>query len=88
MDFVKKFLVKCEDQEWVFKVFATAVNGMVIFSKVLNHVEAVVVDLVDQVNNQVDLVLAIIAKTIRSLNFCSKKGKRQFIGRVQLPYLD
>ena len=71
VDFVKKFLVKCEDQEWVFKVFATAVNGMVIFSKVLNHIEAaIIVDLVEQVDNQANPVLAIIAETIHFLNFC------------------
>ena len=45
------------------------------------------VDLVEQVNNQANLVLAIIAKTICSLNFCRKKGEGQFIGCVQLLYI-
>ena len=38
-DFVKKFLTKCEDEEWVFNVFAMVVYGMVIFLKVPNHIE-------------------------------------------------
>ena len=46
-DFVKKFLAKSEDEERVFNVFAMAVYGMVIFSKVPNHIEAIVVDLVE-----------------------------------------
>ena len=86
-DFVKKFLAKCEDEEQVFNVFVMAVYGMVIFTKVSNHIEATVVDLVEQVNNQADLVSAIIMKTIHSLNFFCKKGKGQFIGCVQLLYI-
>ena len=84
---MKNFLAKCEDQERVFKVFAIAVYEMVIFPKVLNHIESVVVSLVEQVDNQANLVLAIFAETIRSLNFCRKKGERQFIGCVQLLYI-
>ena len=72
-DFVKKFLAKCEDEEHVLNVFAMVVYGMVIFLKVPNHTEAAVVNLVEQVNNQVDPVSAIITETILSLNFCRKK---------------
>ena len=74
-NFVKKFLAKCDEEERVFNVFAMAVYRMVIFSKVPNHIEAVVVDLVEQINNQADPVTTIIVKTIRSLNFCHKKGE-------------
>ena len=74
-DFVKKFLTKCEDKEQVFNVFFLDVYGMVIFPKVSNHIKVVVVDLVEQANNQVDSVPAIIVETIRSLNFCHKKGE-------------
>ena len=86
-DFLKKFLTKCEDQERVFKVFAVFIYGMAIFPKVLNHIEASVVDLVEQVDNQANLVSAIVAKTIRSLNFCHGKGEGQFIGCIQLLYV-
>ena len=60
-EFVKKYLAKSEDDERVSNVFAMAVYGMVIFSKVLDHIEAIVVNLVEQVNNQANPVLTIIA---------------------------
>ena len=43
-EFLKKFLAKCEDEEWIFTVFSIVLYGMVIFPKVSNHIEAVVVD--------------------------------------------
>ena len=72
---LKKFLAKCEDQEWVFKVCAILVYGMVILPKVPNHIEAAVMDLVEQVDNQANHVPIIVAETIRSLNFCRRKVK-------------
>ena len=86
-EFLKKSLAKYEDEEQVFKVFVIVVYGMVIFPKVSNHVEAAIVDLVEQLDNQANLVLAIVAETIHSLNFCWKKGEGQFIGCVQLLYV-
>ena len=77
---MKKFLAKCEDQKRVFKVFAVAMYGMVIFLKVPNHMEAVMVDLVEPVDNQANHVSAIIAKTIRLLNFCRKRAKNSLSG--------
>ena len=78
-EFLKKFLDKCEDKEQVFKVFAIVVYIMAIFPKVLNHIEAVVMDFVEQIDNQANPIPAIIAKTIHSLNFCRRKGEGQFI---------
>ena len=60
---------------------------MVIFLKVLNHVEAAIVDLVEQMDNQANPVSTIVVETIRSLNFCRKKGDEHFIGCVQLLYV-
>ena len=74
-EFLKKFLAKCEDEEQVFKVFAIVVYGMVIFTKVPNHIEAIVVDLVEKIDNQANHVLAIVAKTICPFNFCCRKGE-------------
>ena len=84
---MKKFLTKCEDEEWVFNLFSMVVYRMVIFSKVPNYIKVVVVDLVEQVNSQADHVPTIIVETIRSLNFYRKKGEGQFIGCVQLLYI-
>ena len=78
-EFLKKFFAKCKNEERIFKVFTIVVYEMVIFLKVLNHVEADIVDLVEQVDNQANLIPAIMAETIHSLNFCQKKGEGQFI---------
>ena len=77
-EFLKKFLAKCEDEERVFKVFVVVVYEMVIFPKVPNHIEAVVVDLVEQLDNQANPIPTIITETIRSLSFCCRKGEGKF----------
>ena len=45
------------------------------------------IDLDEQVEHQANHVPAIMAETIRSLNFCRRKGGGQFIGCVQLLYV-
>ena len=79
-----KFLAKCEDEEYAFIIFAIVMYGMVIFPKVLNHIKAAVIELVEQVEHQANHVPIIVVETIRSLNFCRRKGGSQFIGCVQL----
>ena len=54
-------------------MFVIVVYEMVIFLKVPNHIEAAVVDLVEQVEHQVYHVLAIMAETIHSLIFLSEE---------------
>ena len=44
-EFVKKYFAKCAKDEHVSNVFAMVMYGIVVFSKVLDHIEAVVVDL-------------------------------------------
>ena len=68
-------------------MFPIAGYGMVIFSKVPNHIKAVVVDFVELVNKQANPIPIIIVETIRSLNFYRKKGECQCIGCVQLLYI-
>ena len=60
---------------------------MVIFLKVSNHIKVDLVDLVEQIDNQANPVPAIVAKTIRLLNFCCRKGEGQFVGCIQLLYV-
>ena len=75
-EFLKKFLAKCEDEEQVFKVFTMEVYRIVIFLKVPNHVETVIVDLVEQVDNQANPDSDIVVEIICSLNFFRTKGER------------
>ena len=61
--------------------------GSVIFSQSSGYVDATVVDLIELIDSQINLVLAIVIETIRSLSYCRRKGKRDFIGCVQLLYI-
>ena len=74
-EFIKNYLSKSEDDGWVSNVFAMAVYGIVIFSKVPDHIETAMVDLIDQINGQANPISAIVAETIRSLSYCRRKGK-------------
>ena len=64
----------------VMDIFALVVYGTLIFSQSPGYVDAAVVDLIEQIDNQVNLVPAIVTETIRSLNYYKRKGKRSFIG--------
>ncbi|XVF12250.1 hypothetical protein REPUB_Repub08aG0099500 [Reevesia pubescens] len=58
-----------------------------IFPKILGHVKGSVVDFCGQVNKGINPVSSILAETIRTLNFCQKKGKGRLIGCTQLLYV-
>ncbi|MBA0880039.1 hypothetical protein Goshw_017871 [Gossypium schwendimanii] len=65
-------------------VFALSIYGLVIFPKVLGHIDEAVTDLFDQLDRRVTLVLAILPETFRSLSACRRTGERRFIGCAQL----
>ncbi|MBA0881110.1 hypothetical protein Goshw_011482 [Gossypium schwendimanii] len=65
-------------------VFTLSVYGLIIFPKVLGHVDEAVTDLFDQLDKRVTPVPTILAKTFRSLNECRRTGEGRFIGCVQL----
>ena len=56
-------------------VFARVVYGLIIFSKVPVHVEVAVIDVIDQIEGQANLMMAIVVETLHSLNYCRRKGK-------------
>ena len=68
-------------------VFALAMYGLVIFPKSTRYVESMMVDLIEQVCKQCNPIPFIIVETFRSLSFCHKKGKGDFIGCVQSLYV-
>ena len=68
-------------------IFALVVYGTLIFPQSLGYVDAVVFDLIEQIDVQVNLVPVIVFETIRSLNYYRRKGKGDFIGCVQLLYI-
>ena len=58
-----------------------------IFPQSPRYIDVVVVDLIEQIDNQVNHVLAMIAETIQSLNYYRRKGEGNFIGCAQLLYI-
>ncbi|MFQ6653442.1 hypothetical protein Gotur_024850 [Gossypium turneri] len=65
-------------------VFALGIYGLVIFPKILGHVDEAVTDLFDRLQKRVTPVSAILAETFRSLNACRRAGEGRFIGCGQL----
>ncbi|MBA0846061.1 hypothetical protein Goarm_022273 [Gossypium armourianum] len=65
-------------------VFALSIYRLVIFPKALGHIHKAVSNLFDRLDKRVTPVLAILAKTFRSLNTCRRDGKGRFIECAQL----
>ncbi|MFQ6646753.1 hypothetical protein Gotur_019074 [Gossypium turneri] len=65
-------------------LFALAVYGLIIFPKVLGHIEVTVVDFFKKLRQRIKPVPTILAETFRSLNNCRKRGEGHFIGCTQL----
>ncbi|MBA0845100.1 hypothetical protein Goarm_022285 [Gossypium armourianum] len=71
----------------VFKrvdLFALAIYGLIVFPKVLRHIEVAVVDFFERLRQGINPVPTILAETFRSLNACRKKWEGRFIGCTQL----
>ena len=75
-DFLERYIIENNNDDRVIDIFALVVYETLIFPQSLGYVDAAVVDLIEQIDNQVNLVPAIVAKTIQSLNYCRRKGKR------------
>ncbi|KAG8492588.1 hypothetical protein CXB51_009977 [Gossypium anomalum] len=65
-------------------LFALAIYGLIIFPKVLGHIEVAVVNFFEKLKQGINPVATILAETFRSLSFCRRKGEGRFIGCVQL----
>ncbi|MFQ6658099.1 hypothetical protein Gotur_027511 [Gossypium turneri] len=65
-------------------LFALAIYGLVVFPKVLGHIEVAVVDFFKKLGQRINPVPTILAETFRSLNACRRKGEGCFIGFAQL----
>ena len=86
-DFLERYIVENNDDDRFIDVFALVVYGTLMFSQLLGYVDAIVVDLIEQIDNQVNSVPAIIVETIRSLNYCIRKDEGSFIGCTHLLYI-
>ena len=86
-DFLERYIIENNNNDRVIDIFALVVYGTLIFLQSPRYIDAVVVDLIEQIDNQVNPVLAIIVEIIRSLNYYRRKGKGNFIGCAQQLYI-
>ena len=80
-------MIENNEDDRVIDIFGLVVYGIFIFPQSPRYVDAVVVDLIEQINNQANPIPTIVAETIRSLNFCRRKGEGDFNGCAQLLYM-
>ncbi|KAG8487469.1 hypothetical protein CXB51_016259 [Gossypium anomalum] len=64
-------------------LFALAIYGLVIFPRVLGHIEVAVFDFFERLKQGVNPVPTILAETFRSLSTCRRVGKGRFITAAQ-----
>ena len=86
-DFLERYITKNNNDDRVKDVFALVVYGTLIFLQSLGYIDAAVVDLIEQIDNQANPVPVILVETIRSLNYCRRRGECDFIGCAQLLYI-
>ncbi|MBA0786656.1 hypothetical protein Gotri_006746 [Gossypium trilobum] len=65
-------------------VFALSIYSLVVFPKVLGHVDEAITDLFDWLDKRVTPIPTILTETFRSLSACLKVGGGRFIGCAQL----
>ena len=63
-DILERYVIKNNNDDRVIDIFAPVVYGIMIFPQLPRYIDAVVVDLIEQIANQVNLIPAIITKTI------------------------
>ena len=74
-DFLVRYMIENNDDDRVIDIFGLVVYKILILPQSSGYVDAIVVDLIEQINNQANPVPAIVAETIRSLNFYKRKGE-------------
>ena len=86
-DFLEIYIIKNNNDDRVIDIFTLVVYGTLIFPQSPEYIDVAVIDLIEKIDNQVNPIPIIVAKTIRSLNYYRRKGKWDFIGCVQLLYI-
>ncbi|KAL1079893.1 hypothetical protein V6Z11_D10G250800 [Gossypium hirsutum] len=81
---LKDLILAHPDARKKVDVFALSIYGLILFPKILGHVDEAVTDLFDRLDKGVIPVPVILAETFRSLNACRRTGEGRFIGCAQL----
>ena len=84
---LERHIIENNDDDRVIDIFAQVVYDTLIFLQSPGYVDAAVVDLIEQIDNQVNPVPTIVVETIRSLNYYRRKSERSFISCAQLLYI-
>ncbi|EOY22366.1 Uncharacterized protein TCM_014557 [Theobroma cacao] len=80
--FLRSYIMKHQDTEQGQLVMALGIYGLVIFPKVLGHIEVEIIDFFEQVINKANPSPSILAETLRSLNYCRRKGKDELFQKL------
>ena len=86
-DFLKNFISGHVNDDQGLATLALTIYGLIIFPRVIGHVEIIVIDFFEQVQNHTNPSSAIVAETIRSLNVCRWKSDERFMGCLPLLYV-
>ena len=86
-DFLERYIIENNNDDRVIDIFALVVYGTLIFPQSPRYIDAVAVDLIEQIDNQVNPVPAIVIETIQFLNYYRRKGEGDVIGCAQLLYI-
>ena len=86
-DFLEGYIIQNNNDKRVIGIFTLVVYDTLIFSQSPRYVDAAIIDLIEQVDNQVNPVPVIIVETFRSLNYCRRNCEGSFVGCAQLLYI-
>ncbi|KAG8500602.1 hypothetical protein CXB51_004435 [Gossypium anomalum] len=81
---LRDLVLNCPDMLKRVNLFALAIYDLIVFPKVLGHIEVAVVDFFEKLKQGINPVSTILAETFRSLSICRRKGEGRFIGCAQL----
>ena len=85
--FLRDFINYHINEDRGLATLALSIYGLIIFSRVIGHVEVTVIDLFEQVQNHANPSLAVIVETIRLLNICRRKLGERFMGCLPMLYV-
>ena len=66
---------------------ALSIYRLILFPRVIEHVEVIVIDFFEQVQNHANPSLTILAETIRLLNICRRKSSERFMRCLPMLYV-
>ena len=85
--FLRNFINSHINEDRGLATLALSIYELIIFPRVIRHVEVTVIDFFEQVQNHANLSLAIVVETIRSLNVCRRKSSEHFMECLPMLYV-